>query len=539
MEQEVNLNTLRPVLNKEININELILSSKLHLESMFDSITDPIFLVAPDFTIERLNSAAAKVTGGDFKSIIGKKCYEAFHGISQPCEQCPHTEAYHHQRTGSLKMRKKIGDKEHIFDLRFFPLYDKNGEVRSVVEHYVDITEGETAKARLEEEFSRIKEEISVAKNIQDALLPPAIPKIPGLKVEVYYKPVEAIGGDLYDFIPVNNDAWGIIIADVSGHGIPAALMSAMAKMSFYNHTPGNLSTVDVFEKVNRDLFNNLMMEYYISGEYLIFDTLSHKVRYSRAGHPEGVLLRAATGEIEKLYTRGYFLGIMSNGDYEEAQYKLRKGDRLLLYTDGLIEIESKAGGKFGIERVRRILKDTAGESLEGVKAALIAETEKHSQGATIEDDITFILMEVTEQDAMERFQLQEHFPSEGDVRIFLAMHPFDFSQGISQILEAMKKAWYPESDKESVKVAAYEALDLFHRTSTDRTEGICLAWQCGKEELRIVVTDKRFETERRLADEYAVHHTDSLRVIQEQMTRMSFPADGRKILLCRHNSKY
>ncbi len=539
MKQEVNIKEIKPVLIKDVNINELILSSKQQLETMFDSITDPIILVTPDFTIERLNSAAAKMIGEDFRLIIGKKCYEKFHGQPNLCTFCPHSGAYQNEQKGNISVHKRIDNIDHIFDLRYFPLYDKNGHVRSVVEHYVDITEGEKAKRCLEEEFLTIKEEIQVAKNIQNALLPPELPKISGLKIEVHYKPVEEIGGDLYDFIPVNSENWGVIIADVSGHGIPASLMSAMAKMSFYNHTPGNLSTLDVFEKVNKDLFNNLMMEYYISGEYLIFDTLNHTMRYSRAGHPEGLLFRAETGQIEKLFTRGYFLGIMNNGEYEQGEYKLNKGDRIMLYTDGLMEMENPSGVKFGIENLRRILRENSHENLENVKAAFISSTENYRQGKKPEDDVTFILLEVTEDAAMERFKLKCHFSEDCDVRIFRAMHPFDFSKGIQLILDEMKTAWYPEIDKDNVRLAVYDALELVHHTSENRTEGICLAWQCGKEELRIVVTDNRFETSHCFSEDYTENYPDTLKSIQERMTHLSFPDGGRKIMLSKHNSKY
>src|SRR5512138_1943017 len=112
MEQEVNLKSLRPVLSKDSGLHELILFSKQQLENMFDSITDPIILVGPDYTIERLNSAAAHLVGAEYRAILGKKCYEMFHRLAQPCEWCPHTEAYHHRKRGSLKIQKKMEGKE-------------------------------------------------------------------------------------------------------------------------------------------------------------------------------------------------------------------------------------------------------------------------------------------------------------------------------------------------------------------------------------------------------------------------------------------
>ncbi|MFH0920099.1 MAG: SpoIIE family protein phosphatase [Fibrobacterota bacterium] len=521
------------------NLHALILSSKQHLESIFDSITDPILVLARDHTIQRLNQAAANMIGEDYRHILGQPCYAKIHGKAGRCENCPHAAIYENKIRGSMAMKKTLDGVEHIFDVRFFPLIDKQGQVTAVVEHYVDVTEGERAKEKLEAFYRQVKTELHIAKTIQESLLPAEVPAIPGLSVEVHYQAMEEIGGDLYDFINIDNENWGIVIGDVSGHGIPASLMGAMAKMSLFNHTPHNLSPMDVFEKVNRDLFNNLMMEYYISGIYVIYNTLNNTLSFSRAGHPEALLLRAATGEIEKLHTRGYFLGIMANGDFEEKSCRLKKGDRLFLYTDGLVEVQNKEGQKFGLDRLRRVLRENRPETLAKLKQNIINEVNQFNDHAGWEDDTTFILVEVTHSGCVERFRLRSHFQSEEDIHIFHAPHPSDYMTGVTRILSAMRKKWYPESDQQSVRLAVYDALDLFHRTDSGNPEGVYLAWQCGHEEVRALVVDRRFESEGTWDGLYLTQHGPAIVAISDRVSQMHFPDQGKKLLLVKRNTKY
>jgi len=539
MEREVNINAIRPLVANSVDINELILSSKQHLETIFDSITDPILIVGPDLTIQRLNKPAATMMGGDFRDIIGHKCYERFHGRSGPCKDCPHLEVFRKQKSGSIKMVRKTEQGERIFDLRYFPLIDKSGKVKDVVEHYVDITEGEHAKARLEEEYHRIKTDLRTARNIQEALLPSALPDIPGVRIEVCYEPMEEIGGDLYDFINVDGENWGFLIADVSGHGIPASLMGAMAKMAFYNHTPNNLSTLDVLERVNKDLFNNLMMEYYISGAYMIFNSLHNTLRFSRAGHPDLLLYRKKSKSIEKLHTRGYFLGILANGEYEQIDLPVEKGDRLFLYTDGIVEAMNPEKEKFGLDRIRTLLLETSSQPLTEVKAKLLSEVQVFTQNKKAEDDLTFVLVEFTEDNCLERFGLRDDFGDPKVIQIFRALHPFDFGTGLSKVLEQMKKDWYPVADRLSVQMAAYEALDLLYKTSEDRSGGIFLAWSCDKEEVRVVIVDRRYDGLRVWQRYYEGEYPESIKMMSSKMSTVEFPDQGRKLRLIKRNSKY
>ncbi|MBL8024990.1 MAG: SpoIIE family protein phosphatase [Fibrobacteres bacterium] len=517
---------------------QLILSSKIHLETLFDSIQDPILVVSADRTVQRLNSAAARFMGKDFREIISKKCFEIFHGTHGVCEGCPHAAVLKHAEKGSIKIAVSRDNVNKVFDLRFFPLFDKSGNVTAMVEHYVDITEGEAAKSELEREHQHILQELKVARNIQEALLPPELPDIHGVKLEAEYRPVEDVGGDLYDFINIDREHVGFLIADVSGHGVPASLMGAMAKMSFYNHTPKNPSTMDVFERVNRDLFHNLMMEYYISGAYLIFNTVRNTLRYSRAGHPEPLLWRCTEGKVEKLHTPGYFLGIMSNGDYHEKEIIVSKGDRLLLYTDGVIEAMNPQGEKFGMERLIQWFADKSALTLAEQKISLRETIAAFTEGQKLLDDFTFLCIEFCDNSALVRFDLEKEFSSIGTPSVFRAAHPLEFTEGIGRIMEEMQKAWYPAADIEAVKYAAFDALELFHYTAPENSSGAYLAWHCDSEMVTVVVTDERYNNSRQPLD-FDTTHPVQLKSIRSRVTTLQFPDKAKKLLFTRRNSKY
>ncbi len=520
-------------------IYNLILSSKTHLETLFDSISDPIIVVSRDKTIERMNSATSLFIDMDYREAIGKKCHAVFHGSSTICTNCPHPKVLREKEKGSFKIDVTVNGNTKIFDLRYFPLYDKTGAVTAMVEHYVDISEGEAAKIGLEREHDRILQELKIARSIQEALLPTELPNIHGVKIEVEYSPIEEVGGDLYDFISIDKEHIGFLIADVSGHGVPASLMCAMAKMSFYNHTSANLSTLDVFEKVNRDLFHNLMMEYYISGVYLIYNTIKNTLRYSRAGHPEPLLWRKSTGKVEKLHTPGYFLGIMSNGDYRESEVSVNKGDRLLLYTDGVIEAMNESSEKFGMERLISWLKSAAVIELSTMKEDLCKEIQKFVGKHPMSDDLTFLCIEFTEDGAHSRFRAVDQFDKTcGAPFIFRAVHPLEFNEGISRITDEMEKAWYPIADREAVKYAAFDALELFHYTAPENSVGVYLMWHCDNEMVTVVITDERFESGSHMID-LELTHSAHIKAIRSRVTSMQLPDNGKKLMFTRRNSKY
>lgn len=184
--------------------------------------------------------------------------------------------------------------------------------------------------------LERMKRDLELARQIQARLLPESSPSYPGVKFSMLYKPMEELGGDFYDFIKFQEtNIVGIFISDVSGHGLPAALVTTMLKA--LNNTSGSIkfSTSGFLGYINMHLTGQIG-DNFLTAIYAVYDTESRVLKFSRAGHPYPVLIRK--GVISDLVSEGGAIGIDSYMKYEEISMQLESGDKILFYTDGLIE---------------------------------------------------------------------------------------------------------------------------------------------------------------------------------------------------------
>jgi sigma-B regulation protein RsbU (phosphoserine phosphatase) len=249
-----------------------------------------------------------------------------------------------------------------------------------------------------ERELASLGEEMRAARRIQSSILPEAAPPVPGFHVAFRYAPMTAVAGDFYDFKPILPSSLGIIVADVTGHGVPAALVASMLKAAISSRN-GNL---DHPSKVIAGLNSTLCSQtkgQYATAVYAYLDEMSRVIRYSAAGHPPPLVWRNATQQrLLPLREGGLLLGVRSNEVYREEEFLLETGDRLLIYTDGLLEATSPKGMEFGKVRLEEFMRSHthlsadqfAGQLLEEVLAWAGGEN-KHLQA----DDITIVVIDV------------------------------------------------------------------------------------------------------------------------------------------------
>lgn len=204
-----------------------------------------------------------------------------------------------------------------------------------------------------------IKREMVAASAIQKAILPDTMPypkevSIAGkLKAmpdptlsEAERKAIE-ISGDYFDVFEIGAGKVGVIIADVTGHGIPSALITTMAKISFYTHSVEGGSTADICYRVNKDIFEAIGVGdtgFYVTVFFAVYDTNTGELQYTNAGHHKGVLIRKGEKKIEELDTPGFFIGSFDGAEYEHGETVLKEGDKLVLYTDGIVETRNQDG---------------------------------------------------------------------------------------------------------------------------------------------------------------------------------------------------
>lgn len=194
---------------------------------------------------------------------------------------------------------------------------------------------------------NQLLNDLKVAQRIQRGIIPNSKNYIQRKEIQFSsnYSSMESLGGDLYDIIKIDDNIYSFLMADVSGHGVSAALITTMAKVSFNSHTKQNQSTDIICDNVNKELFEFIGdLEHYLTAYYSILDLETGIFRYTNCGHHPAILHRRSTGEILKLDAYGYLIGSFREIKTEEKQTELQKGDRVILFTDGIIEARNAKG---------------------------------------------------------------------------------------------------------------------------------------------------------------------------------------------------
>ena len=238
-----------------------------------------------------------------------------------------------------------------------------------------------------------IENELAIAREIQASILPSNVPELSRMRISAAYRPMTAVAGDFYWFIAIDPYRAGLFVADVSGHGVPAALIASMIKVAMQSVVTCADDPGLVLRGVERTLSGQLRGQF-VSAAYLWLDTEKYKALYSAAGHPP--LLRWNQGKLESIESNGLIFGVMSGCEYPVREISITAGDRFLLYTDGLIEPENLNGESFGDRRLGEVVCKGHSLSSPEVSDRLLSELQ-HWQPASApqQDDITLIVIDV------------------------------------------------------------------------------------------------------------------------------------------------
>lgn len=201
-----------------------------------------------------------------------------------------------------------------------------------------------------------INSELEMARQIQLSILPHQPPHLPGLQIEARYIPMSSVAGDFYDFLVIDEKHIGILIADVSGHGLPAALIASMLQTAFAAQAPNASNPAQVLSGLNRALCGRFE-RHYVTAAYLFVDLEIGSVNYAGAGHPPLLLWRPTIGNVVELVENGLMLGPFSDSQYSSVSLPLEQGNRMFLFTDGIVETKNLSDNEFGIDRLKQILE--------------------------------------------------------------------------------------------------------------------------------------------------------------------------------------
>jgi serine phosphatase RsbU (regulator of sigma subunit) len=248
-------------------------------------------------------------------------------------------------------------------------------------------------REQLAMQLQAIQGEMETARQIQLSILPREIPAIKGLEIAARYIPMTSVAGDFYDFIPIDEKRIGILVADVSGHGMPAALISSMLKIALDGQTAHATEPARVLAGLNRVLCGKFQ-GHFVTAVYVVVDTGKQSLLYAGAGHPPLVIKDRSARETRDFLENGLFLGFFPEATYTAVEIPFKAGDWGLLYTDGILEMTDPAEEQFGLERLKQFLQDNHGLSVGPFVDALLDELSRWSglaSGREPEDDVTLL----------------------------------------------------------------------------------------------------------------------------------------------------
>ena len=281
----------------------------------------------------------------------------------------------------------------NILEVRLLHLETKN--YSRVLEETVRELEASREVIRLKtlEERKNSERELALAQETQESLLPRFLPQFENFRIHAFNSPTRYVGGDFYDFLQLSSGEWMGVLADVSGKGISAALLSSMVlgalSMEFHSGTQPQ----EVLNRVNRLLCEKSLPFQFVTLFLFLLDP-NGTGQFISAGHNPAYLFRSATGKIEELASDSFFLGMFDSASYESRVFRLDQGDILVVYSDGLTDAQNQQDEMFGKKRLLHLIRQEAPLGSDALERKFLKTIEEFTQGMPQTDDITFVVVE-------------------------------------------------------------------------------------------------------------------------------------------------
>jgi PAS domain S-box-containing protein len=400
---------MRGVVHVAMNITERkraaekIAAMKQRLADVIDFLPDATFAIDNRGKVLTWNRAMEKMTGASAADMVGKGDYEyalPFYCIRRPiladlvllADEVIEKNYPGLQRDGKTLTSEifipTFGPAGSFIWAKATPLYDSLGSIVGSIESIRDITD----MRRTEQTLERSKSELRIASDIQRSFLPERIPPISGFDLAATFIPAMEVGGDFYDFIP-GEGKLGMVIADVSGKSVPAALFMALSRTIVRINATHHEKGTDVLEDANNMISADSREGMFVTLFYGVLDQNSRSLIYANAGHPPPLLMRSSSKAFEKLEVTGIALGAFAGAKYEERRVDLASGDVLVLYTDGVNEAENGNFEQYGIERFCSIVRESCYLSAQGILDKILGDISQFCAGQAQFDDITMVVV--------------------------------------------------------------------------------------------------------------------------------------------------
>jgi sigma-B regulation protein RsbU (phosphoserine phosphatase) len=303
------------------------------------------------------------------------------------------------------------------------PLRDHQGELIGLVSTTHDITARKKAEEELARYAAELQEDLETARELQSALLPQQYPRFPSsasteasaLRFYHFFCPSSAVGGDFFQILQISDSVAGVLICDVMGHGVRAALVAAILRALVEELRARATDPARFLQELNRGISKILKqtrMMMFVSACYLVVDTARGEVRYANAGHPTPLCVHRALGTAEPLPSGGSkpdpVLGIFDDAQYHSSSYKVSAGDTVLLFTDGLFEIEGAHGQYYDQLRLLKSVNQRASLRADELCEQLVDEVQHIAASKDFADDVCLIAIEIDHLMIRKKLRCQE-----------------------------------------------------------------------------------------------------------------------------------
>lgn len=371
-----------------MSFTESFRKSEHFIEEIVDGMYDWVRVIDLDNNVIYMNKAMSESLG---HPALGKKCYEIL-GRSEPCNNCTLRQMVFDGR--SHEKEEHINGR--IFSVMSSPIRNKEGKIIAAVEVLRDTTQVKRLYEKTREQNAELRKDLEMARKLQVSLLPDP-PSDKRLNFSMVFIPCKSLGGDFLDIFSIDDSHVGLYIADVSGHGVQSALLTVFLRSTLNRKLLSPAKALgELYAEFNQCrlyLDENL----YISVFYTIIDLDKKTMVYSNAGL-NVIPIVYNKNRYDMLWLPGIPISTWAKcPEYKDASRKLQPGDRLFLYSDGILEIRNKANEQYGEERLLDILQNhdlNPGETLQKIKASAF-DFAGIGNGGALKDDVTMALLEI------------------------------------------------------------------------------------------------------------------------------------------------
>ena len=375
----------------ELTLEEKIKQHKRLTYDILDGMVDWVRVIDKDRTIIFANKSMQEYLG---QSLVGSNCYLVF-GKACPCVRCIGDTTFCMDE--DAEKEEMIGDR--VYSIKSSPVRDLNGSTYAIVEVFRDVTRERRLEAEVINKNRKMSKDIEFAKKIQESILPDKGLHGNGvIHVDYLYKPSEMLSGDIFDVRKIDDEHIGVYISDVVGHGVTASIMTMFIRQTMERVMKETISTSETISKLHKSFLDlKLGDENYFTIFYAVINIKKKVITYSNGGHNSIPMiikeLNNGKRDICFLESSGYPITyLFESVSYDEHKVNIANGDKIIFFTDGIIECKNMHGELFGTDRLVKVLKESSENLLQNIENSL---DDFHYEG--VEDDFAILKLEILE----------------------------------------------------------------------------------------------------------------------------------------------